>query len=229
MPTVIAEKPLNAPSPPTTDVHELRFGYNLADLDVLARKAIWRPWAASTLPLDEQHQIAWSAIAQALYAADERPEPIALVRAAEAELSKTIYDGWHHYGWDYNTHRGLMARYIAYWNNARVTHDHAPAVVERTALWQIWHTLTPRHRQAFLALAAHEDYQAAAAAMGLSYKAYTMLLVRARRAFLRLWHEGEAPSRPWGTDRRQGSKERSVTSVLAARGRRSRGREGRAA
>jgi hypothetical protein len=101
--------------------------------------------------------------------------------------------------------------------------------VDRAALWQIWSQLEERHRVALLALATHEDYQAAADAMGVPYATYVTRVRRARHAFYALWHEGETPSRPWGTDRRQGSKDRSITSVLAKRQRQRRHREERAA
>ncbi|MFF5261292.1 hypothetical protein ACFY4C_20310 [Actinomadura viridis] len=204
---------------PPTDVHTIRHGYNLADLDRLARGSIWRAWMAS-MPFDERHAIAWSAIAEHLCDAEHRPEPGDLVRAAESAISRTIYDHWHHRGYDYNKGAGEMGRFVAYWTGLGTTPDFGPGIVDRTALWQIWELLNDNHRRALLALATHGDYRAAADDLGLTYKAYTMLLVRARRAFFELWHEGETPSRPWGTDRRQGSKDRSVASLVRKRERR---------
>ncbi|MFD0902371.1 hypothetical protein [Actinomadura sediminis] len=203
-----------------TDVHEIRHGYNLADLDRLAHAAIWRHWMTS-IPLQDRRDLAWSAIAEHLCTAETRPEPVDLIRAAEDAISRTRYDDWHHQGYDYNKQDGrAMGRFVAYWTGLGVTPDFGPAIIDRTALWQIWPHLNDNHRRALLALATHGDYHAAADALGLTYKAYTMLLVRARRAFFTLWHEGEAPSRPWGTDRRQGSKDRSVAGLVRARERR---------
>lgn len=203
----------------TLDVHDIRYGYNLADLDRLARASLWRSWMA-TIPFADRYQTAWSAIAEHLCAADTRPEPVDLIRAAEDAISQARYDDWHHQGFDYNRGDGTMGRFVAYWTGLGATPDPAPRVIDHIALWQIWPQLTPNHRNALLALATHGDYQTAAGTLGLTYKAYTMLLVRARRAFFALWHEGETPSRPWGTDRRQGSKARSVASLVRQRERR---------
>ena len=205
------------------DVHEIRHGYNLADLDQLARTSLWRRWATN-LPYQDGYDIAWSAIAEHLYATNERPEPNELLAAARTALSEAVYAEWHHRGYDYNKRDGIMPRYAAYWTGGRATPDPGPAIVDRAALWQIWPHLTELQRKALLALATHEDYRLAAAAMGMSYGAFKQRVGQARRTFLALWHEGEAPSRMWGTDRRQGSKDRSVTSVLAARERQRRAR-----
>lgn len=198
------------------DVHEIRHGYNLADIDQIVRKALWRGWMTA-IPFADRYDIAWSAVVEHLYVAGVRPERTALARAAEAAISKTRYDDWRHQGFDYNRGEGEMGRFVAYWTGLGTSCDFSGGIIDRTALWQIWYELIPRHRQALLALATHEDYQAAADALGLSYAGYKMLLTRARRAFYALWHEGETPSRPWGTDRRQGSKRRSVTSLIAKR------------
>jgi hypothetical protein len=77
-------------------------------------------------------------------------------------------------------------------------------VIERIALAQIWPCLRPAHREALLALAAHGDYGLAARALGKPYSTFKADISRARREFLKLWHEGEAPSRPWVRDRRAG-------------------------
>jgi hypothetical protein len=90
-----------------------------------------------------------------------------------------------------------------YWDSvARHTASHEDAVIERTALWQIWEQLSACEREALLALAIHDEYATAANALGLQYYTYCARVRRARKRFLELWHEGEAPSRPWGRDRR---------------------------
>jgi hypothetical protein len=60
--------------PQAADVHTLRHGYNLADLDVLTRSALSRGWARN-VDRRLRYDIAWSGVAEALYAATERPEP----------------------------------------------------------------------------------------------------------------------------------------------------------
>jgi hypothetical protein len=52
------------------------------------------------------------------------------------------------------------------------------------------------------ALAATGDYGLAAASLGISRSWFISRLSAARKAFLKLWHEHETPSRPWGDDRR---------------------------
>jgi hypothetical protein len=97
-------------------------------------------------------------------------------------------------------------------------------VVDRLALAQIWASLTPGARKAFLALAAFGgDYNAAAAALGNTYDSYTWKLVDARRQFLARWHEHEQPSRVWGrNDPRRNSGRRQYTAAEIIRKRRRR-------
>lgn len=51
-----------------------------------------------------------------------------------------------------------------------------------------------------MALAVHEDYAAAAKALGVSPNAFNLSVARGRTHFFRLWHEGEKPARIWGAD-----------------------------
>lgn len=73
---------------------------------------------------------------------------------------------------------------------------------------------------------AIDDYQAAAAALDITPATFNVLVSRARKRFLTLWHDGERPSRVWGTDRRVGShatkdrpqsKRRPVTAAVTRR------------
>ena len=90
-----------------------------------------------------------------------------------------------------------------YWHlSTRPADGPEERIVERIALTQIWAALSPRLRDAFTALAVHDDYGRAAAAVGKTRDQYNSQLSYARRVFLALWHEHETPSRPWGHDRR---------------------------
>jgi hypothetical protein len=51
-----------------------------------------------------------------------------------------------------------------------------------------------------VALARHGTYDKAAASLGRPRKTFVTYLWAARKEFLRLWHEGEQPSRIWGHD-----------------------------
>lgn len=182
------------------DVHALRHGYNLADLDVLARSALSRGWARNADRRLRYH-LAWSGIAEALYAAEDRPEPSELVHAGWEALSGFLTDERHH--WGLKPDGSERPSYALYWNEAvRVTPSPENGIVERLALWQVWARLRDVDREALLALAVHDEYGKAAAALGLRMGAYYRRVRLARLRFLRLWHEGEQPSRLWGNDRR---------------------------
>lgn len=190
------------------DVHAIRHGYNLADLNRLARWAIWRV-VGSMLDVRTRYEVAWSAIAEALYIApdDQPPAPDDLVRAGQNAIAGHVREEMHHHGRDRHNGGAPMPRFASYWEGMRLRvggPEHV--VVERTALWQIWPRLTDRQRQVLLALAAHEDYQAAAQALDANPGTFNVNVSHARKRFLELWHEGEEPSRVWGTDRRVGSR-----------------------
>lgn len=198
--------------PAATDTHTLRHGYNLADLNRLTRMSIARVYGLS-LDYRTRYELAWSAIAEALYAAEAAPEPNDLVLAGQAVVSASLYDEMHHHGYDHNRGGGPMPKFAAYRESARCHPGPEHGVVERAALWQIWEQLSDAHREALHALAVCDDYRAAAALLGKSYTAFAMTISRARGAFLQLWHEGEKPSRPWGFDRRRTSDDRTQSTT----------------
>jgi hypothetical protein len=184
-----------------TNVHELRHGYTLADLDRLARVAITRDrsagWSAAG-DYDGRFETAWDAIAHHLCATQDAPEPHDLIRAALHALRSDSKAHLRHHG----VHNNERSFGIFWSEIAGATPSCERKVVERTTLTQIWPQLTPYQQRALLALAALGDYQAAADALGEDYRTFAAKVSKARRAFLALWHEGEQPSRPWGNDRR---------------------------
>lgn len=194
------------------DEHTLRWGYNLADLDRLTRTALSRQWARN---VDQRlrYATAWSAIALAIYAAGEPPEPGDLVRAGWEALSAYLTTERRHWGMRYDGSE--RPSFGLYWDHA-VQPAPSPegAAVERMALWQIWPRLHPDERQTLLALAAHDEYRLAAEALGLKYYTYCARVRRARIHFLRLWHEGETPSHLWGHDNRGQHKCRSGNDTV---------------
>lgn len=198
--------PADAPDEPAwaaqpEDVHTLRHGYNLADLDRLTKRAIWRVWGVH-LDYRTRYDLAWSAITEHLYASAEPPSPSDLVFAGQDEIANHVRDQMRHHGRD-KTNDGEIRRFFATYWELSIRHAPAPErrVVERTALWQIWPTLTEAQRRALLALAAHGTHQAAAESLGITVKTFRQHVGNARRRFLELWHEHEQPSRFWGTDR----------------------------
>jgi DNA-directed RNA polymerase specialized sigma24 family protein len=177
------------------DVHELRHGYNLADLDRLARIATRRAFGP-VLDGRDRYQVAWSAIAEQLYAAAARPDPAGLLAAARGAISTHQWKDLHHRGLSLS-YQGTP-RHAAYWHTMSApTPSPEAAVVDRAALWQIWPRLTAGERAALHALAVYGTHAAAADALGLAYGTFAARLRRARARFLTLWHEGEQPSRLW--------------------------------
>jgi hypothetical protein len=184
---------------------DLRHGYTLESLTRLAH------WTARTtrydknVPLPERYEAAWSALAQCLYAAQDKPTVDDLVQAGRLAI--------RHYGERERQFRGRAhdgpagpgRNFERYWRAVGAPVDSPEdRLVDRMALAQIWPRLTPASREALLALAVHGDYRRAAESLGLGYKTFVCRISYARRQFLKLWHDGEAPSRPWVRDRRQG-------------------------
>jgi hypothetical protein len=172
------------------DPHDIRHGYNLADLDRLARIAASRSrgqldvWA-------ERVELAWSGIAEALCAASEPPDPVDLLRAGTRAVNRQSLEAL----------RVTRARFHTYWS---AHHGASPErrIVEHLALWQIWHSMPRRHQQALLLLATLEDDARAAEVLGCTRNAFDCLLYAARRRFREAWHEGETPSHHWRQDHR---------------------------
>ncbi|WP_147312434.1 hypothetical protein [Thermomonospora umbrina] len=182
----------------------------MEEVDRLARTAVARArrdgWAGSD-DYDGQFAVAWDAVASAVYTAEEPPSGGRLVYLAQEAVGRDHDQYRRHHG-----ARDNARAFGAYWlGSAGPTPSPERSVVERAALAQIWPRLAPYQQRALTALATFGDYQRAADALGLAPKTFTTAISQARREFLRLWHEGETPSRPWGTDRRQGSGRDPVT------------------
>ncbi|HEY7145599.1 MAG TPA: hypothetical protein VH637_15255 [Streptosporangiaceae bacterium] len=214
-----------------TSAHaELRFGFTMASLERLARKAAygshWR-----FLEFREKYEIAWSAIAEELYASTEPPRPDDLIRLGDKAIAAQVEVYGHMWGAYYSKpDREFMPRFETFWwSQAMPTPSPEDKVVDRLALGQIWPRLTQGNKRALLALATHGDYERAAASLGKTYSTFTTQIWQARRQFLRLWHEGERPSRVWGHDRRNrprwpGVLDRRPVTITTIRKRRNRRR-----
>ena len=171
----------------------------------------------------ERFEIAWAGIIDYLTDYDSPPEPFEVYKAAQRAIGRASENELAEHGMRHGPD-GLYAtpRFEIYW-----TPKPAPAadttVVDRIAMWQIWATLRPLHKMAFLALAAHNDYTKAAEAVGYPYSSFAALISQARAEFLALWHEGQQPSRPWANDRHgDGDIEQRVQRTIAARRRKDR-------
>ncbi|KAB2380653.1 helix-turn-helix domain-containing protein [Actinomadura montaniterrae] len=191
----------DAPHRPVADVHTLRHGYNLADLDRLAKFATRRVFGVTIDPRD-RFEVAWSAIAEHLYTAADRPDPSDLITTGQKAIARHHRTELHHHGVQQRTY-APAPRHAIYWDTViRPTPSPEHTAVDRIALWQIWPHLAPGERAAVQALAVHGTHQAAADALGISYQGFAARLSCARRRFLALWHEGESPSRLWRTELR---------------------------
>lgn len=180
-------------------------GWGLAALQSLAAAVVARHrhwWPAGDIT--DQHGAAWDGIIGQLLSSEEPPSRQDLAAAGLRALSAHVRREISHQGG--GSHNGIPnagARFTAFWDwHARPAPDPQDGVTERLAIAQILPALTPRQQQALTALAACEDYQAAAAAMGISVGTFEVHIRRARAAFRVLWHEGEMPSRQWRKDKR---------------------------
>lgn len=191
---------------------ELRHGYTVADLHALARLAVHTAGAMAS-NWHERYDTAWSAIAEALYAAPHWPQRRELVRAGQLAIYAEVDETRQAYGFYRRKTDGAVhgvassPAFRTYWWDlcgARPSRSPERRVIEVASLYQILPLLAQAEREALVALAVHDDYTAAAAALGKSSTAFKTLVSRGRRRFLCWWHEGEQPSRPWGCDRRAG-------------------------
>lgn len=193
-------------APYWSDVHSLRHGFNLADVDRLARFALSRV-RFGRVDAHTRYETAWHVIVESLYAApeDAPPTPSDLVYAGQNAVMNLISDEMRHHGRSTHNPGETRPGFVRYWDAiGRPSRSPEGRIVERHALWQIWPTLTPSQRKALLALAVHGDYKQAAAAIGMTYATFLVNVSTGRRRFLRWWHEGEKPSRTWGRDIRVG-------------------------
>lgn len=183
---------------------ELRHGYTLSQVTALSVFAVKRGAWHQAADFHERLEVAWHAIIEHIYTAPDPPQARDVIRAGWQAIGDHVDRGHRFYGLDSrNRYAGTTAGFERYWWTAsRPTPGPEERVTDRVALAQIWPQLRPVHREVLAALAAHDDYGLAAAALGKSRKTFTTQVSQARRAFLELWHQGETPSRPWGVDRR---------------------------
>jgi hypothetical protein len=183
----------------------IRWGWTLPDLDKLARAVVsnnraW--WPAGDR--DDLYAAAWHGIVEHLYTADSQPRRTELMESGRRALAQDVKAAMRHHGARRDsTNNGT--KYATYWEWAgRAVPSPEARIVEDMALWQILPALTARQRAAVEVLAAAGDYDEAARLFG-SPSGLKSQLMKGRRRFRELWHEGEAPSGHWGCDRRAGT------------------------
>jgi hypothetical protein len=187
----------------------LRFGFTYQHVQAIAGRMVRDGFAARGLPWEERFGVAFGAVAECLYAADGPVSSADLARAAANALSRLERAELREHGYGYNPadrrHRDRMAgpwsarSALRYWQRPALATPEEKAV-DRAALWQVLDALAPSHARVLLTLAETGDRDRAAAALGMTRHAFGNRLGEARAAFLRLWHEHEAPSRLWRQD-----------------------------
>jgi DNA-directed RNA polymerase specialized sigma24 family protein len=190
------------------DGPELRYGFSYGHVQALAKSAVRGHAPSLGMDASDRFEAAWGAIAEHLYAADEPPTPLDLIRAGRNALSLLRLGALRQRGYagrDPAAGAGSAPGFCRYWHNP-VPPTPEDLVVDWTALRQVMAGLKPVHARALLALAEHGDYQRAAAALGVPDATFYSQVGRARAAFLALWHEHETPSRMWRQDKRVSSR-----------------------
>lgn len=189
---------------------EVGHGYTLADLDAMARAAVCADRSMAS-DAHTRYGVAWSAIALALVEAPHWPRRETLVRVGWQAIYDEVRQMRHTLGMardandrpiDVPMAAGHRAQAYWYWPTVSFE-DH---LVERLAVAPILATLTDTERDAVVALAVHDDYDAAARALGIHYPTLTRRLTCARRRFWRRWYAPDAPPPVRGADRRVGTR-----------------------
>jgi DNA-directed RNA polymerase specialized sigma24 family protein len=179
---------------------ELRHGYTLADLDVLAKSAAANNHTMAADHRDLYHA-AWSAIVDLLYASEYPPARHDLAREGKAAIWRLVRDHRQTYGYherDWYNGIGSGPRFATYWHQPAEA-PYEERFTDHLAVGQVFAALPARLQQVLLAAAAHDgDYIAAATALDMPPGSYRTWLSQARRAAAALWHAPEHPYRPSG-------------------------------
>lgn len=187
--------------PPAGDA-PLRHGYTVSQVRALSLAVVTRQTWYQSVDFDQRLEVAWHAIIEHIYTSDQPPEMPTVARAAERAVGQDVQQYYRFHGINsHDRYAGTVAGFERYWRSAASPHPGSEtAVVDRVALAQIWPRLVTEHREVLAALTIYDDYGLAAQSLGISRSWFTERLNAARRAFLRAWHEGEIPSRPWAQD-----------------------------
>jgi DNA-directed RNA polymerase specialized sigma24 family protein len=151
-------------------VTELRHGYTLADLDVLAKSAAANNHTMAADHRDLYHA-AWSAIVDLLYASEYPPARHDLAREGKAAIWRLVRDhrqtyGYHDRDW-YNGIGFRSPRFATYWHQPAEA-PYEERFTDHLAVGQVFAALPARLQQVLLAAAAHDgDYIAAATALDM--------------------------------------------------------------
>jgi hypothetical protein len=183
---------------------EIGHGYCYRDVRRLAGYAAHRSYWQRVMTAQDRFDLAVSAIAESVLAAEQRPREKDLVTVGVQAINHSVQAQMRHRGTSYHkpvdTEPNMANFWVYWWPQIGYVGSHENNVVETIAMFQILPRLKPVHQKALVALAIHGTYDKAAASFGRSSIAFRSLVYRARKEFLSLWHEDEQPSRIWGQD-----------------------------
>jgi DNA-directed RNA polymerase specialized sigma24 family protein len=186
-------------------------GWTMRSLDQVTRAAVNND-RSMACDADTRYNTAWSAIAEALCAAEEPPTWHDLFTIGWQAIYREVREMREVFGFkdrDGTTETASAPRYVQYWWQPPQRPEEG--AIERIAVGQILATIPEIYRDAVVALAVHGDYQAAAESLGLKYTAFTVRMSVARKQFRAAWYAPETAPPIKGTDRRIGSR----TTALA--------------
>jgi hypothetical protein len=182
----------------------LRHGWTLPDVHRLAVVVVTRDvWSSYLFSFDERLEMAWSAMMETIFFAEDRPSTLDLLKAGTGAIQREAQAlrGLHGKANAQSkrvTSPGL--NFHRYWWQ-RSASGFEEQITDAVAVGQIWERLTPRQQMVLEALGeADGDAQAAAESLEFSLVYFRQLLKEARTHFLEWWHEGERPSRIWMHD-----------------------------
>jgi hypothetical protein len=195
---------------PDDDGPVLRFGFSYQHLRALAKRVVRNHVPSMGMDAEDRFAEAHGAIAEYLYAAQEPPSPLDLIKAGERGLDRLRRASLRERGYGFTAdphHRDPGTGAWAARSHWRFWYLPASATPEeratdRAAVAQVMAALEPEHALVLRALAEHADRASAAAALGVPDKTFGVRLSAARRAALVLWHDREAPSRLWRREKR---------------------------
>lgn len=170
-------------------------GYSLDQIGEMARAVVLRHRGVwPTGDRWDQVDAAWHGIVLCLCEASERPRPADLLYAGFRAVQDDVQKIRQMHGTRYSGEK-----FARYWlGQALTVPSPEEAVTDRLGAAQVWDLLPARHRDALTACAtASGDRVQGAALLGTGITTYDHRLGAARRAFLGIWHDFEAPSRPY--------------------------------
>lgn len=206
---------MTAPTTQEDQETAVRHGYTLTELHRLTVIAV--AGGQKNVAAEWQYEQAWDGIVDELLAA-EQPPPGHLVQAGRFAVRNAInVDRGVHGVARGSTERGTAPRFVEYWTAQRITPSPEALIVDRLALIQVWPMLLPYQRNGLAALAATDDYQAAADLLGITPAGCRTYISQGRRAILALLFEHEAPPRRLQQDHRRGARRRHGTNRVFPR------------